>query len=81
MENKTITAKIEGLNKALKVILFLFFGGILSPLYRIFRYTETKNVVTLVVAIVSFVIGLSWVLGIVDAVTELASEKVTVLAD
>ena len=37
--------------------------------------------VTLVVAIVSFVFGLSWVLGIVDAITELTSDKVTVLAD
>ena len=81
MENQTITAKIEGLNKILKVVLFLLVGGILSPLYRVFRYTETKNIVTLVVAIVSFVIGLSWVLGIVDAITELTSDKVTILAD
>ncbi len=81
MENETITAKIEGLNKWVKVIIFLFLGAIFSPLYRVFRYTETKNVVTLVVAIVSFVTGLSLILEIIDIVTEITSNKVTVLAD
>ncbi|MBE6663489.1 MAG: hypothetical protein E7602_03180 [Ruminococcaceae bacterium] len=81
MANESITAKIEGLNKVLKFFIFFLVGGIMSPLYRVFRYLETKNTVTLVVAIVSFVFGLSWVLGIVDAITELTSDKVTVLAD
>ena len=81
MANESITAKIEGLNKVLKFFIFILVGGIMSPLYRVFRYLETKNTVTLVVAIVSFVFGLSWVLGIVDAITELTSDKVTVLAD
>ncbi len=81
MANETITAKIEGLNKWLKVLIFLLVGGIFSPLYRIFRYTETKNIVTLVVAIVSFVTGLAFILAIVDIVTEITSNKVTVLAD
>ena len=81
MANESLTAKIESLDKILKFFIFLLVGGIMSPLYRVFRYLETKNTVTLVVAIVSFVFGLSWVLGIVDAVTELSSNKVTVLAD
>ncbi|MBQ8546725.1 MAG: hypothetical protein IJ437_07295 [Clostridia bacterium] len=81
MSNETITAKIEGLNKWLKFFIFLLVGGIMSPLYRVFRFTETKNTVTLVVAIVSFVLGLAGILGIVDAITELTSDKVTVLAD
>ena len=81
MANETITSKIEGLNKWIKALLFFITGGLFSAVFRIIRFTETKNIVTLVVAIVGLVTFLAPVLGIVDAVTELANEKVTVLAD
>ena len=80
MSNETYTAKIESLPKIAKVLLFLFFGWILSSLYRVLRYTETKNTVTLVVGIIGFFFfGLIY--GIIDAVTEAIDDKVTILAD
>ena len=80
MANESYTAKIESLPKIAKVLLFFFFGWILSSLYRVLRYTETKNTVTLVVGIVGFFfVGV--ILGIVDAVTEALDNKVSLLAD
>lgn len=80
MANETYTAKIESLPKIAKVLLFFFFGWILSSVYRILRYTETKNSVTLVVGIVGFFfVGV--IVGIIDAVTEGLDNKVTILAD
>lgn len=80
MANETYTAKIESLPKIAKVLLFFFFGLILSSVYRILRYTETKNSVTLVVGIVGFFfVGV--IVGIIDAVTEGLDNKVTILAD
>lgn len=76
-----ITAQFEELPLWAKIIFLLFFGGLISPIYRILRYVETKNTVTLVVAIVSLVTCLSAVLAIIDIVTEITDNKIKILAD
>lgn len=80
MAAKTITAQFENLPKLLKFILFLFLGGLLSGIFRVLRFLETKNLVTLIFGIVCF-FGVGFVVGIIDAVTELLGNKVSVLAD
>lgn len=80
MAAKTITAQFENLPKILKFILFLFLGGLLSGIFRVLRFLETKNLVTLIFGIVCF-FGVGFVVGIIDAVTELLGNKVSVLAD
>jgi hypothetical protein len=80
MAAKTITAQFENLPKILKFILFLLLGGLLSGIFRVLRFLETKNLVTLVFGIVCF-FGVGFVVGIIDAVTELLGNKVSVLAD
>lgn len=80
MEN--ITAKFESLPMWAKVVLLLVLGTLISPIYRILRYFETKNKKTLVAGILMLVIPcVGTVLGIVDVVTELTQGKITVLAD
>ena len=79
MAAKTITAQFENLPKILKFILFLL-GGLLSGIFRVLRFLETKNLVTLIFGIVCF-FGVGFVVGIIDAVTELLGNKVSVLAD
>ena len=81
MENQAITAKIESWNKWLKALLFFFTRGLFSVIFRIIRYTETKNVVTLVVSIISLVTGLCLILCLIDTVTEITSNKTSILAD
>lgn len=80
MEN--ITAKFESLPMWAKVVLLLVLGTLISPIYRILRYFETKNMKTLVASILMLVIPcVGAVLGIVDVVTEITKGKITVLAD
>ena len=82
MANKTLTATYEELPKIVKIILQLILGAIVGGIYRIVRFLETKNVVTLVVGILVLVTGVgNLVAWIVDLITEITQNKITVLAD
>jgi hypothetical protein len=80
MASKSITATFESLPKIAKVLILIFLGVVVSGVYRIVRYLETKNIVTLVAGILCFT-GIGFVIGIVDAVTEILNNKITLLAD
>lgn len=82
MANNSLTASYEALPKIAKLLLQFFFGWAIGGIYRIIRYTETKNIVTLVVGIVVLVTGFgNGVAWVVDFITELLNDKITVLAD
>ena len=77
---KNITAQFEALPLWAKLIIIIFTGGLASAIFRIVRYLETKNTVTLVVGIVGiFFIGI--VLAILDIFTEVTENKIKILAD
>ena len=82
MASSSITAQYEALPKIAKLVLQFFFGYIIGGVYRILRYLETKNTMTLVVGILCLCTGvgnaIAWV---VDWVTEFTSDRITVLAD
>lgn len=80
MANNTLTATYEALPKIAKILIQIFLGAFVGGVYRILRYLETKNTVTLVAGILNFV-GLGFVFWIVDLVTEITSDRITVLAD
>ena len=76
-----ITEAYESLPKIVKVLLQLFFGSIIGGIYRIIRFLETKNIVTLVVGILVLVTGVgNFIAWIVDLITEIFSNRITVLA-
>ena len=80
MEN--ITAKFESLPMWAKVVLLLIAGTIISPVYRILRYFETKNTTTLIVGIIAIAVGCGGtVLGILDALSEFQNGKITLFAE
>ena len=82
MANNSFTASYEALPKIAKIILQIFLGGLIGGIYRILRFLETKNVVTLVVGILVLVTGVGNLIAwIVDLITEITSNKITVLAD
>ncbi|MBO4983809.1 MAG: hypothetical protein J6D23_07095 [Clostridia bacterium] len=82
MANNSLTASYEALPKIVKVLLQLFLGAVIGGIYRIIRFLETKNVVTLVVGILVLVTGIgNFIAWIVDLVTEITSNKISVLAD
>ena len=77
-----ITETYENLPKIAKILLQIFFGGFIAGIYRIIRYFETKNIVTLVVGILVLVTGIgNFIAWVVDLVTEILHNKITVLAD
>ena len=80
-DNKTLTATYEDLPKIAKILLQIFLGALVGGIYRIIRYTETKNTTTLVVGILALIPPISFVAWIVDLVTEITSNKISVLAD
>ena len=80
--NKPITAMYEELPQIAKILIQIFLGAVVSGLYRVLRYLETKNTTTLVVGIVSlFTGGVFGILWVVDLITEITKNKITVLAD
>lgn len=79
MANNSFTASYESLPKIVKILLQIFLGALISGLYRIIRFLETKNIVTLVVGILCFC-GLGFVFWVIDLVTEILSNKISVLA-
>ena len=82
MSKSTLTGSYESLPKILKLILQFFFGWIIGGVYRIIRFVEKGNIVTLIVGILVLITGVGNVIAwIVDFVTELLSDKITVLAD
>ena len=81
-EDIHMTKAYDSLPKIVKIILQLFLGSLIGGIYRICRFLETKNVVTLVVGILVLVTGVGNLIAwIVDLITVITSDKITVLAD
>ena len=82
MANNSLTATYEALPKIVKILIQLILGAVVGGIYRIVRFLETKNVVTLVVGILVLCTGIGNLIAwIVDLVTEITSNRITVLAD
>ena len=77
-----ITEQYEALPKIAKILLQVFLGGLIGGIYRILRYLETKNIVTLVVGSLCLVTGVgNFIAWVVDLITEITQNKISVLAD
>ena len=76
------TEQYEALPKIAKILLQVLLGGLIGGIYRILRYFETKNIVTLVVGILCLVTGVgNFIAWVVDLITEITQNKISVLAD
>ncbi len=73
------TAKYEELPKLVKIIIQVFLGSLIGGVYRIVRFLETKNILTLIAGILNFV-GLGLIFWIIDLITEIVSNRITVFA-
>lgn len=74
-----MTKSYDSLPKLVRVILQLFLGWPISCLYRVFKYTETKNTTTLLVGILCILVG--GIFWFIDLLTTILNDKITVLAD
>jgi hypothetical protein len=80
MANQSFTEQYEALPKIAKVLLQLFLGYIVSVVYRILRYFETQKTSTLVVGILCF-FCFGTIFWVIDLITEITSNRITVFAD
>ena len=82
MANKTLTAQYEALPKLAKILVQLFLGSVVGGIYRIIRFTETKNLITLVAGLLTLCTGIGNLIAwVVDLFTEITENKIKVLAD
>ena len=80
--NKPITKMYDELPKIVKILVQIFLGYIVGGIYRIIRFTETKNIVTLVVGLVGLVTGFgNFIVWLIDLITVITKDKITFLAD
>ena len=80
--NKPITEMYEELPKIVKILIQLFAGYIVSGIYRVIRFLETKNVVTLVVGLVGLLTGFgNVIIWLIDLFTPITKNRITFLAD
>lgn len=63
-----------------KVLLQIFLGWLISPVYRIVRYFDTKNILTLVVGIICCC-GALVIFWWVDLITIILNNKIQFFAD
>lgn len=80
MASSSLTKQYDNLPKIARILIQIFLGALVGGVYRILKYFETSNIVTLVVGILNFV-GLGLVFWVVDLVTTIINDKITVLAD
>lgn len=77
-----ITNAYESLPKIVKILLQLILGAIIGGIYRIVRFFETGKVLTLVAGLLTLFTGIGNAIAwVVDLVTELLFDRITVLAD
>jgi len=77
-----MTKSFDNLPFIARLLLILFLGWIICPIYRIIKWTKSKNTVTLVVGILGLVTGVgNVILEVVDLVTTILGNGISVLAD
>lgn len=83
MANKdSLTATYDSLPLILRIIIQLIGGVVVGGIYRIVKYFESKNIVTLVVGLVVTFTGIGNLIAwIVDFVTLILNGKYTVFVD
>ena len=80
--NKPITKMYDELPKIAKILIQAILGYIISGLYRIIRFTETKNIITLIVGLVGLLTGFgNFIVWLIDLYTVITKDKITFLAD
>ena len=82
MSNNSITKSYDSLPLLLRIIIQVIGGAIVGGIYRIVRFLETRNIVTLVIGLLATFTGVGNLIAwIVDLVTLILHGKYTVCVD
>ena len=81
-KKNSLTQAYDDLPLIARIIIQVIAGAIVGGIYRIVRYTETNNIVTLVVGILACVTGIgNFVFWVVDIITLILNGKYTIFVD
>ena len=81
-KSQKLTEMYEALPKIAKILIQIILGGIVGGVYRIVRFFETKNLITLVVGLLCTFTGVGNVIAwVLDLVTEITDNRIKILAD
>ncbi len=82
MAKSGLTATYDSLPWIVRLLLQIFLGAVVGGIYRIVRFFETKNIVTLVVGLLATFTGIgNFIAWIVDLVTLLINKNYTIFVD
>lgn len=77
-----MTASYDSLPFILRLVIQILGGAVVGGIYRIVRFFETKNVVTLVIGLLVTFTGIGNLIAwVVDLVTLILNRKYTVFVD
>lgn len=80
--NHSLTSSYGALPWVLRLIIQIVFGVLVGGIYRIVRFVESKNIITLIAGIIALVTGIGNLIAwVVDLVTLIINGKYTVLVD
>lgn len=78
----TLTGMYDELPWLLRLIILIIGGVIVGGIYRIVKWTETKNTATLVVGLLATFTGIgNVIIWVVDVLTTVLNGEITVFAD
>lgn len=81
-KKSSLTASYDALPMILRLILQILLGVVVGGIYRIIRFTETGNIVTLVVGILLTFTGIGNLIGwVVDLITLILNGKYTLFTE
>lgn len=81
-KNNSLTKSYDELPFILRLIIQIIGGAIVGGIYRIVRYFESKNIVTLVVGLLAtFTVVGNVIAWVVDLVTLILNGKYTLFVD
>ena len=81
-ESKSITKAFDTLPKLLRLIIIIIGGVLVGGIYRLIKWYENRNTATLVAGLlVTFTFVGNIVVWIIDIVTTVTNDRITVFAD
>ena len=79
--SQSLTARYDSLPFVVRLLLQIFLGWLASGIYRIVKFTETKQTTTLIVGILALIPGPDMIAWVADLVTLAVSGRITLFAD
>ncbi len=79
---KSITKTYDDLPWIVRLLLHIFLGYLISGIYRIVKFVEKKNIVTLIVGLLALFTGVgNLIFWVIDLITVIFGKGYSVCAD